>query len=528
MRLSNLLGKTLRQPPSEAHLPSHQLLARAAFVRGLEGGRFAYLPLGWRALARLRALLRRELTAVDGQEVRLPLPAAGDADRRWVRLVRREIDSYRQLPAILFQMGDRSAEQAHSRAGLFGAEGRPGVDVYVFDEEAPQPQEPGAEAVQAALDALFAAAEVPVTWAGAGMEGRRAYFEHPAGDEELVRCPACGYAAERSWAKTAWPAPPDEAELPTEEIETPGCDTIAALAEFLGISAAQTLKMVFYSVEGEVTCIVIRGDRQVDEARLARLLGTTEYYASLEQELAAVGAVGGYASPIGLDPRRVRVAADPSVRAGRNFVSGANRPGYHLRNVNVPRDFRPGAWVDLARIEAGDPCPHCGAALEIEPAFALAEGGLPAPCQPPVEYLDREGRGRPLWMTHWRLDLGRLLAAIVESHHDEYGIRWPRACAPLDVHLVGLDLRKEAVAAQAEALYDRLRAEGFAVLYDDRSASAGVKFNDADLIGLPLRLTVSKRSVKEGVVEAKWRDRRERLKLDEAGLAAELDRLPRP
>ncbi|HFD40396.1 MAG TPA: proline--tRNA ligase, partial [Anaerolineae bacterium] len=225
---------------------------------------------------------------------------------------------------------------------------------------------------------------------------------------------------------------------------------------------------------------------------------------------------------------RVRVVADPSVRAGRNFVSGANRPGYHLRNVNVPRDFRPGAWVDLARIEAGDPCPHCGAALEIEPAFALAEGKLPAPCQPSVEYLDREGRGRPLWMAHWRLDLGRLLAAIVEGHHDEYGICWPRACAPLDVHLVGLDLRKEAVAAQAEALYDRLRAKGFAVLYDDRSASAGVKFNDADLIGLPLRLTVSKRSVKEGVVEAKWRDRRERLKLDEAGLAAELDRLSQP
>jgi len=525
MRLTNLLGKTLRQPPSEAHLPSHQLLARAAFVRGLEGGRMAYLPLGQRALMRLRSLVRREMHTVGGQEAWLPLPTKADADREWVRLVRREIDSYRQLPTILFQMGERLTAQPRTRAGLFGADRRPVVDIYTFDEM-PQSTPPADHGrLRTALDAVFAAAEVPVTWAEGGTEGQRAYFEHQAGDEEMVHCPACGYAAERSWATTAWPSPPDEAELPTEEVETPGCDTIAALAEFLGIAEAQTLKMVFCSVEGQVTCVVIRGDRQVDETKLARLLGTDQFYASLEHELEAVGAVGGYASPIGLDQDRLHVVADPSVRSGRNFVSGANRPGYHLRNVNVPRDFRPGAWADLALVEAGDPCPRCGEALEIKAVFSLAKGTPAAPCRPEAEYLDREGRGRPLWMARWQLDLGRLLAAIVESHHDKYGILWPRACAPLDVHLVGLDLRKEAVAAQAESLYDRLQAQGLAVLYDDRTASAGVKFNDADLIGLPLRLTVSKRSVKEGQVEAKWRSSPERLNLDEAGLAAELKRI---
>ena len=379
--------------------------------------------------------------------------------------------------------------------------------------------------VDEVLDRVFAACGLPVLWAGAGDAGRRAYFHHPSGDEKVVRCPDCGYAAERSWATTAWPEPPDEAELSPEEIETPGCDTIAALAEFLDISATRTLKMVFYSVEGRVTCVVIRGDRAVDETKLARVLGTGEYYASLEHELEATGAVGGYASPIGLDRSKLRVVADPSVRSGRNFVSGANRPDYHIRHVNVPRDFEPGEWVDLAQIEPGDACPDCGGGVQVEPAFALASGTVPAPCNPEAEYLDPQGRAHPLWTAGWRLDLGRLLAATVESHHDDYGILWPAALAPFDVHLVALDVRKEAVAAQAQALYTRLQSEGLAVLYDDREASAGVKFNDADLIGAPLRLTVSKRSVKEGLVEAKWRDSRERLKLDDEGLDAELLRL---
>jgi prolyl-tRNA synthetase len=254
-------------------------------------------------------------------------------------------------------------------------------------------------------------------------------------------------------------------------------------------------------------------------------LGTDWYYASLEDELASVGAVGGYASPIGLDTQRLRVVADPSVRSGRNFVSGANRPDYHIRNVNIPRDFVPGAWADLALVEAGDPCPHCGAALEMKPAFALAQRAAPCPCHPDAEYLDAEGRGQPLWMATWRLDLGRALAAIVESHHDDYGIVWPAGCAPYDVHLVALDTGKEAVATQAEALYRRLQSGGLSVLYDDRNASAGVKFNDADLIGVPLRLTVSKRSSQENRIEAKWRDSPERLKLEDEELKVELARL---
>lgn len=529
MRLSSLLGKTLRQPPSDAHLASHQLLVRAGYLRTLDAGLFAYLHLGQRALERLQSLARHQLAQWGAQEIDVPSLPDSDPTTTLVRLVRREVDSYRQLPVLLYQMLSRAVPQPTSRAGLFGASERPFVEIQAFGpaEMADGDDLAVTGQLRAAIDQVLASCGLSLVWAGAGDEGLRAYHTHSSGDDDLVRCPSCGHAAERSWATTSWPEPPDETELATEEIVTPGCDTIASLAEFLEIPASRTLKMVFYSVEGTVNCVVIRGDRAVDETKLAQVLGTDWYYASLEDELAAVGAVGGYASPIGLDTSRVRVIADPSVRSGKNFVSGANRPDYHIQNVNVPRDFVPGEWADLALAEPGDPCPQCGSPLEIEPAFALAHGLPPKPCQPEAEYLDAGGRSQPLWMASWELDLGRLMAAIVEEHHDNYGIVWPAPCAPFDVHVVGLDLQKEKVAAQAEALYDRLQSEGLTVLFDDRNASAGVKFNDADLIGIPLRLTVSKRSANEDLVEAKWRGSAERLKLDGDSLAAELSRLQR-
>jgi prolyl-tRNA synthetase len=524
MLLSRLLGKTLRQPPAEANLPSHQLLVRAGYIRSCEGGVFAHLALGARTLQKLRWLVGHQLQSLAAQEIELIALPGADSTTALVRLVDGEVDSYRQLPLVLVCHTLLKVDQPLHRLGLFGAAVRPIIEIHAYagaDLAEEQPQ------IRAALDRVFSACGVPVVWAEAGENAYRALLPHPAGSEELARCPGCGYAAERHWATTAWPEPGDEAQKPTEEVATPGCDTIATLAEFLDIPAAKTLKMVFYSVEGRVTCVVIRGDRQVDEAKLARVLGTDWYYVSLEDELAAIGAVGGYASPIGLDPSRVRVVADPSVRAGRNFVSGANRPDYHIRNVNVPRDFEPGEWAELALVEAGDPCPRCGGPLEIDTAFGLVGNSAPAPCVPGAEYLDAEGRARPLWVARWRLDVARLMAAVVEGHHDDHGLIWPAPCAPFDVHLVALDLRREEVAEQAQDLHDRLEAKGFSVLFDDRNASAGVKFNDADLIGIPLRLTVSKRAVKEGLVEAKWRDSTERLRLDPEALAEELGKLRR-
>jgi prolyl-tRNA synthetase len=522
MRLTALLGKTLREPPSDAQLISHQLLVRGGYLRAVEPGSFAWLPLGSRVLDRLQGLIVQELRVRDGQRVELPSVPGLEPHPVLLRLVQREVDSYRQLPLIVLRSGIRFEPEPRVRDGLFGAAQRPAITIHAFEGAGMADAPP---LVASALANVLKTCDLPWVQAEAGTQGRRIYLVHSAGDEDVVRCPSCDYAAERSWATTVWPEPPDESGLPTEEVETPGCDTIAALAEFLNIRKAKTLKMVFYSVDGQVICLVIRGDRSIDEAKLARVLGTDWYYPSMEHELAEVGAVGGYASPIGLDQSKVRVVADPSVRSGKNFVSGANRPDYHIRNVNVPRDFEPGEWADLALIEPGDPCPHCSSPLQVEPAFALVESTAPAPCDPAAEYLDHEGRGQPLWCTKWQIDLARLVAAVVEQHHDEYGLMWPVGCAPFELHLVALDQRREEVAAQAEELYARLEAQGLSVLFDDRDSSAGVKFNDADLIGAPLRLTVSKRSVKDGLVEAKWRNSADRLKLDEEGLEAELARL---
>jgi prolyl-tRNA synthetase len=520
MRLSRLLGRTLRQPPSNARLISHQLLVRAGYVRELEAGQFAYLPLGQGVLSRLQDLMCQELGLIWGQEVEVPLPPDAEDKYTLVRLASREIDSYRQLPVTLFEFTSAMVPSAGSRAGLFGAGQRPLVRTFSFGAEGLDAGE-----VKGALVRVLTACELETAWSEENKEGQQVYVLHDSGDTELVRCPTCGYVAERSWTGLQWLEAPDETELLPEEVATPGCNTIASLAEFLDIPVEQTLKMVFYSVDGRVTCVVIRGDRTVDEAKLARVLGTDQYYISLEQELTDVGAVGGYASPIGLDKSKVRVVADPSVGAGKNFVSGANRADYHLRNVNTPRDFVPGEWADMALVEAGDPCPACGSSLEIVPAFSLICAPPTMPCGEDAEYQNEQGESQRLWVRSFEVDLGRMMAAIVEQHYDDYGIIWPGPCSPFDVYLVGLDLSREEVAAQAEALYRRLKEEGYSVLFDDRDASAGVKFNDADLVGICLRLTVSKRSVRDGLVEAKWRDSRERLKLDDDGLAAELARL---
>jgi len=279
-------------------------------------------------------------------------------------------------------------------------------------------------------------------------------------------------------------------------------------------------------VRGRVVCVAIRGDRTVDEAKLASVLGSADFYASTEQELTAVGTVGGYGSPIGL--QGARVITDRSVAAARNLVAGANKADYHLLNVNAPRDFQIDLVADLARVDEGDRCPHCGGALYLQPGIELARAemmgsSLSEPLD--VRFLDAQGRAQPLLLASFSLGLDRLLLAVIETHHDEQGIVWPLACTPYQVYLLGLNLNKPDVAEQAEGLYRELRMQGHTVLYDDRKSSAGVKFNDADLIGLPLRVTVSSRSLKQGGVEIKWRTQHERQVLTFEELSSELRRM---
>jgi prolyl-tRNA synthetase len=322
-------------------------------------------------------------------------------------------------------------------------------------------------------------------------------------------------------------ARPPEGDV--EEIATPGCKTIVDVAAFVGVPTHQTLKAVFYvtAETNEFIFVVIRGDLDVNETKLRNLLGGAEVGPATEAEILAVGAVPGYASPRGLTG--VRLIADESVRQGGNFVAGANREGYHLINVNYPRDLQAEIVGDIALARAGDACATCGAALteargiEIGHLFKLGTRYSEALG---ATYLDADGQARPIAMGSYGIGTGRLMAVAVEQHHDEHGIIWPVEIAPYHVHLINLgrDAGDETTQT-AEALYHDLLAQGFEVLYDDRDERAGVKFNDADLIGVPLRVTASRRSLARGGVEAKHRDASERTIIPLEALSDEIQRL---
>ena len=319
------------------------------------------------------------------------------------------------------------------------------------------------------------------------------------------------------------PAP--QAPLETvRKVATPDCKTIQDVADFLGVPTAQTLKAVFFAhtpADGDAERLifaVVRGDLDVSEAKLLRVLGGGKLQAATEDAIRAAGAEPGYASPIGLPPD-VLVIADPSVQAGANFVTGANEAGFHLTGVNVPRDFAPQQFAPIAEVFEGALCPQCGGALHVARAFEIGRCTRLGP-RPNVTYQDANGASRPIARGRYTLALDALIAAAVEAHHDDWGILWPRTLAPFDVHIVAVG--GGAVREAAQALHDELQAAGLAVLLDDRNESAGVKFNDADLLGVPLRLTVSKKALAQDAVEFKRRAERERALVPRAELLQKL------
>lgn len=556
MRLSQLFGQTLRQPPADAVLSSHRLLLRAGMIRSLTGGGYAYLPLGWRVIQKIERAFRQAMDTLGGQEIYLPALQPGElwqasgrlerasasllhfrdhSGRHYVLapsdeealsdLLHREIHSHRQLPLLVYHIQPRFYDEPHPGDGLFRTREFLSADAYSLHasatDPASKPSEQGFDSFyrrmlnayttiyrKCEIEALAVKADAGE--AGAG-DAHAFVVLHDGGDETVLLCTACDYAANAARATFQKGQAPVEPLGEVQEIATPGCKTIAALAAFVGVPEQRTLKAVFYADRwGKVTIVVIRGDLEVNEVKLTNALGSAELHPATEDELLTAGIVAGYASPVGLSG--VRVVADDSIRSGVNFVAGANREGYHLLNVNYPRDFAVDLLADIALARGGHPCPRCGNELREKRAIEVGRLSKPGTYFSQVTgatYLNEQGQAQPLVMGAYHLPLGRLMAAIVEQHHDEHGIVWPTSVAPYQVHLIALGLDQEAIAAQAGSLYENLLARGYEVLFDDRNESAGVKFNDADLIGIPLRLTISSRSLQRGGVEAKLRWERE-------------------
>ena len=548
MRLSSLFFTTLRDDPSEAEMPSHRLLLRAGYVRQLGAGIYSLLPLGFRVNKRVEQVIREELNAIGGQEMEMPVVHPADlwretgrydaigpemarfkdrADRDMVLamtheevvadLLRDVVRSYRQLPFIVYHFQTKFRDEPRSRGGLVRVREFVMKDSYTCDRD------------EAGLDTAYWAHHraytriferlglhaIPVS-SDVGMMGGSLAHEfmvlNPAGEDVLVLCEGCDYASNRQIAPTTAPAPEAEELLPVEEIHTPDTTTIDSLAEFLGVPTSRTAKAVFMVAgDGRFIVAIVRGDYDLNETKLVNAVKATGGLRPAQvEEILERGMQAGYGSPIGA--RDAVVVVDSLVAASPNLVAGANKPGYHLRNTNVGRDYTPDVVADIANVREGDACPDCGKpvilrnGIEVGNIFKLGTKYTKALG---AEYLGEDGERHPIVMGSYGIGLGRNVACIVEDHHDEKGIKWPAEVAPYPAHLVALGANKNPeVTTIAERLHDLAKDAGpeHEILYDDRDESPGVKFADADMLGMPWILTVSPRSLEAGGIEVKNRE----------------------
>jgi prolyl-tRNA synthetase len=554
VRLSKVFGDTLREVPADAQTTSERLLLRAGMVRKVATGVYSYLPLGWRVVRKIEHFLREEMRSIGAQEMLLPMPRPaelleGASQRRSSRplptllgyrnpeelpfapaavgaitlLACREIGSYRQLPCMVYQIQPKLRQQSSARKTLVGTHESIMMEACSFHADRADLDVVSEQVLRACKRFLqHCGVDVLIVQGYPVALAEPAAFDfvamHDAGEDELFICDGCGCSANAQIASCAQRTGTQGPEAALEKVATPGVTTIADLCSYLEVPPHQTLKALCYVADGEPVLVVIRGDLDVNETKLARLLHAAELGLADHLEARQSGIEAGYASPVGLSAE-IRVVGDESIKSGSDFVAGANEEGYHLRNVNYPRDFDVDVMGEFATVRDGDPCLACGAPLRSAKGLTLARvSKLGTAYSQPMraKFTDKTGRPQPLVMGSCSVDLTRLVSAAVEQHHDERGITWPPSIAPFHVHLVSLGDRPEIVKI-ADSVYEELTGSGLELLYDDREENAGVKFADADLIGVPLRLTVGPRSLAEGGIELKPRalDRPEVVPLQE-------------
>jgi len=542
MRLSKLFGKTQREVPVEADTANHRLMIRTSMIRQLTAGVYSYLPLGWRVLRKIETIVRDEINKAGGQELSLPVlqpielwqKTGRDAtfgkglfvlsDRKErklalgptheeviTELVSQYVQSYRDLPLMLYQIQTKFRDEPRPRGGLVRVREFTMKDLYSFDTD-----EVGLDqSYQKMLEAyknIYTRCGLPaiIVEADSGAIGGKDSHEFMVisekGENEIIYCDSCDYAANAEKAKSVKNKVSSGKPLPLKEIATPGYYTIEQVSDFLKVPRSGTIKAVFYIADGELVFVAIRGDLEVNEAKLKNVMHCTELRKATEDEAIAAGIIVGSASPIGL--KGIRIVADDSVTSGTNFIAGANKPDTHLRNVNYPRDFKADLLTDIALARAGAICSSCGGKLlstkgiEVGHIFKL---GTFLSERLGAFYIDANSNSHPIFMGCYGIGIGRLMAAIIELHHDDKGIIWPLSVAPYHVYLCPLSPEKSQILKTADSLYAELEAQGLEVLYDDRDESTGVKFNDADLLGIPLRVTISPRTLEKSSIELKWR-----------------------
>jgi prolyl-tRNA synthetase len=532
-RASQLFFPTLRDDPADAEAASHKLLVRGAFIRQVSAGVWTFLPLGWRVHEKVVQIIREEMDAIGAQEMLMPVLTPAELwkatgrykstevfklrdrnDREFVLPLTheetvtfhaREFQSYRDLPQMLYHFQTKDRDEPRPRAGLLRVREFIMKDSYSFDRDE-EGLDRSFQLHKAAYDRIFERCELEVYLvpAESGLMGGSASMDYLApaatGENTLVTCERGDYAADLEIAQGV-PRPPDfpEALDAPEDVETPGVATIEDVAKLLGVDEAATSKAMPVVADGEVVLGLVRGDDRLDEGKMTEVLGNAFRPATEEEIRATFGADPGSLGPVGVP---VQVVADEALREGQ-FVAGANRTGHHLRGVQAGRDFE-ARFANIREVREGDTCPRCGGALRLQTAIEVGHiFKLETYYSVPLDatFLDVDGSEKPLVMGSYGIGPGRTMAAVVEQHHDEHGIQWPRSVAPYDIHVVALAGLEE----QAEKVAQILDEAGDEVLLDDRDERAGEKFADADLIGIPVRVTVGKKTLDDDAVDVRDR-----------------------
>lgn len=555
-RMSRLMIKTLRDDPADAETASHKLLVRAGYVRRSSAGIWTWLPLGMKVLENVSRVVREEMDAIGGQEVLLPalLPKEpyeisgrweeyGDLlfrlkDRKgadyllgptheeiFTLTVKDQCTSYKDLPVILYQIQIKYRDEARPRSGVLRGREFHMKDSYSFDtsdEGLEQSYALHREAYQKIFERLGMDYRIVSAVSGAMGGSASEEFLAPAaaGEDTFVDCPACDYAANTEAVTVAVEPVDGSGHGPVEELDTPDTPTIESLAEFLDVPASATLKNLLVKVDGEIVAVGVPGDREVDLGKLGEHLApATVELVTAEDFTDRPDLVRGYVGPQGLAGKAFRYIADPRVAPGTAWITGANKPGMHAKNVVCGRDFEVDDYLDVVVVEPGDPCPKCGTGLKIDRAIEIGhifQLGRKYADAFQLDVLGQNGKPTRVTMGSYGIGVSRAVAALAEQTHDEKGLCWPREIAPADVHVVAAG--KATQTELALELGDRLGAAGLRVLVDDRAGvSPGVKFTDAELLGVPT-IVVAGRRAGEGVVEVKDRrtGEREEMTVEEA------------
>ena len=546
MRATNLYAPTLRNTPAEAEITSHQLMYRAGLIRKSAGGMYTYLPLAWRTIRKIEQIIREEMDAAGGQEIMMPILQPSELweeSGRWgaygaemirvkdrhdrefcmgptheemiTALVRDELRSYKQLPVMLYQIQDKFRDERRPRFGVMRSREFIMKDLYSFDKDVEGMNESYRKMYVAYSNIFthcglnFRAVEADSGAIGGGHSEEFTVLA-PEGESRIACCDACSYAASDEKAALRPIDAPEEAELPLEKVATPGTHTIALLAEYLKVPVEKTIKAVAYQAEDDTLILAfLRGDHEVNEVKLANAVpGARELRMADEAAIRAASGCPGFMSPIGI-AKGTHIVVDETAMRMHNAVSGANEQDFHYTNVNPKRDFGTVTVADIRLVAEGDECPACenghlhiGRGIEAGQIFALGTKYSEAMG---ATFLDEAGKAQPLQMGCYGIGVGRTMAAAIEQNNDEHGIIWPCAIAPYEVVVVAVNAKVPEQLAYAEEVYEELRAAGVDVLLDDRRERAGVKFNDCDLIGYPVRIAIGPKTIENGSIEVKVR-----------------------